>query len=78
MGTMTTIEIKVEGMTCQHCERAITTELTKLPEVQEVRVDIPTGKVWLSTGVAAPSAEDVANAVIEAGFTLVSGPAPEA
>lgn len=73
---MTTFEIKVDGMTCQHCERAIIAELTKLPQVLDVRVDIPTGTVWLSTDDAIPGEIHVANAVLESGFTLLSGPTP--
>lgn len=33
-------ELKVQGMTCEHCVRAVTEELAALPGVSEVTVDL--------------------------------------
>jgi len=35
--------IKVDGMTCGHCVHAVTTELTALPSVTDVAVDLHAG-----------------------------------
>lgn len=35
----------VSGMTCGHCEQAVTEEITQLSGVQEVNVDLATGRV---------------------------------
>jgi copper chaperone CopZ len=59
----------VTGMTCGHCAQAVTSELTALPGVAEVRVDLGTGSVTVTS--AAPLAdEQVRAAVDEAGYEL--------
>ncbi|MCA0969223.1 copper chaperone CopZ [Halobacillus litoralis] len=37
--------IKVEGMTCGHCEKAVTTALKEVEGVKEVAVDLASGDV---------------------------------
>lgn len=39
MSTTTTV-LAVDGMTCDHCVSAVTSELTTLPGVQSVTVDL--------------------------------------
>jgi copper chaperone len=59
----------VAGMTCGHCAQAVTSELTALPGVAEVQVDLGTGSVTVTS--AAPLADDqVRAAVDEAGYEL--------
>jgi copper chaperone len=59
----------VTGMTCGHCAQAVTSELTALPGVAEVRVDLGTGSVTVTS--AAPLTDDqVRAAVDEAGYEL--------
>jgi copper chaperone len=61
----------VTGMTCAHCVQAVTGELTALPGVEDVRVDLPTGSVTVTS--AAPLADDdVRTAVDEAGYELAA------
>jgi copper chaperone CopZ len=60
----------VRGMTCEHCVRAVTEELEKLPGVEHVAVDLSTGAVTLATENAVGDA-DVAAAVDEAGYDVV-------
>jgi len=60
----------VTGMTCGHCVQAVTGELTKLPGVQDVQVDLATGAVTV-TSEAPLSVDDVRSAVDEAGYELV-------
>ncbi|MEL5849522.1 MAG: heavy-metal-associated domain-containing protein [Candidatus Igneacidithiobacillus chanchocoensis] len=38
---MATIELKVEGMTCEHCVRAATTALRAVPGVEKIEVRLP-------------------------------------
>lgn len=57
----------VSGMTCQHCVDAVTTEVSALPGVSDVTVDLDSGTLTV-TGEA--TAEQVAEAVDEAGYTL--------
>ncbi len=37
--------MRVEGMTCGHCEMAVKNSLSELEGVQDVMVDLSTGKV---------------------------------
>lgn len=61
----------VTGMTCGHCAQAVTGELSGLPGVEDVQVDIPAGAVTVTS--AAPLPEDqVRAAVDEAGYELVA------
>ena len=57
----------VEGMTCGHCVTAITGEVTKVPGVSDVVVDLDTKTVTVS-GEAADTA--VREAIDEAGYTV--------
>ena len=61
----------VTGMTCAHCVQAVTGELTALPGVADVRVDLGTGAVTVIS--AQPLADDdVRAAVDEAGYELAN------
>ncbi|MET7641577.1 heavy-metal-associated domain-containing protein [Streptomyces sp. NPDC005438] len=59
----------VTGMTCAHCESAVTKALNELPQVHEVTVDLPTGRVTVTTD-GTPDDAAVAQAVDEAGYEL--------
>ena len=61
----------VAGMTCAHCVQAVTSELTALPGVDDVQVDLGTGAVTVTS--ATPLADDdVRAAVDEAGYELAA------
>jgi copper chaperone CopZ len=68
----TTTVYQVTGMTCGHCESAVTAELSLLPGVREVRVDLATGAVTVTSEAPLP-VDDVRTAVDEAGYAL-AGP----
>jgi len=59
----------VIGMTCDHCVAAVTEELTRLPGVHEVDVDLPTGTVTVGSDGLLPL-DEVRAAVDEAGYAL--------
>lgn len=59
----------VTGMTCEHCVASVTEELTELPGVTGVDVDLATGAVTVTSGREL-SAGEVAAAVTEAGYQL--------
>ena len=61
--------INVTGMTCQHCVDSVTEELSEVPGVEGVTVDLATGAVEI-TG-SGFTKEQLASAVKEAGFALV-------
>jgi len=61
----------VTGMTCAHCVQAVTGEISALPGVADVRVDLASGAVTVTSD--APLSDDVVRtAVDEAGYLLVS------
>lgn len=59
----------VVGMTCGHCVQSVTAELSKLPGVSEVVVDLGTGKAVV-TSEAGLALAAVEAAVDEAGYEL--------
>lgn len=64
-----TLELWVNGMTCAHCERAVTAELSSLASVESVRVDAASGRIEL-THSAALSRITVRQAIEDAGYKL--------
>ena len=67
---MTVSSYEVKGMTCGHCVQAVTQEVSKVPGVSEVSVDLDQGRVTVTS--AAPISEtSVREAVDEAGYELV-------
>ena len=62
--------LKVSGMTCGHCVRAVTEELQKIAGVQDVSVDLESGKV-LVTSDALLDHDELKAAIDEAGYELV-------
>ena len=66
---ITTATYRVSGMTCDHCVRAVTTELVLLPGVRSVDVDLAEGAVTV-TSDGPLDREQVREAVDEAGYAL--------
>jgi copper chaperone len=64
-----TLEILVTGMTCDHCARAVRTEVGALPGVSAVDVDVAAGKVMVS-GSPLPGQAALREAIAEAGYEL--------
>lgn len=61
----------VIGMTCGHCELAVTAELAKLPGVTRVAVDAAAGTA-ITESVEPLDLADVAAAIDEAGYQLAA------
>ena len=66
---MTTTTFDVKGMTCGHCVRSVTEEITGVEGVSAVDVNLEAGTATV-TGDAAPDA--VKAAVVEAGFEVTA------
>lgn len=66
---MTTKTLKIDGMSCGHCIKAVTLALQDLPgvDVQDVRVG--TAVIAADDSVVTPG--QLATAIEEAGFSLV-------
>ena len=63
----------VNGMTCGHCEAAVSGEIGKVPGVQAVNVELDSGRVTV-TGDGYTD-DQIAAAVDEAGYELASAQA---
>lgn len=61
----------VTGMTCDHCARSVTEELSKINAVSDVSVNLPTGAVTVRSSEPVNDA-DVREAVEEAGYELAT------
>lgn len=61
---------RVEGMTCDHCVNAVTDEITALPGVTRVDIELETGEVTVESAEEL-ARSSVAAAVVEAGYELV-------
>lgn len=61
----------VDGMTCDHCVRAVTGEVKQIPGVADVAVDLASGTVTVTSDTDLDTAA-VQAAVEEAGYELRS------
>jgi copper chaperone len=68
-GRMATRALKIDGMSCDHCVRAVTMALQEMPgvEVKDVRV----GEAVIEADDSVVTTADIASAIEEAGFRLV-------
>ena len=66
---MSTETYTVTGMTCGHCVASVTEEVSELPGVSDVQVDLASGRVTV-TSDAPLGADQVRTAVEEAGYSL--------
>ena len=66
---MATSTWNVTGMTCGHCVKAVTEEVSAIEGVQSAEVDLDSGAVTV-TADAPPPREQMAAAVDEAGYAL--------
>lgn len=62
-------QFQVQGMTCGHCERAVTQAVKALDPQAQVQIDRPTGKVTVQSDQAR---EPLAAAIAEEGYTVAA------
>ncbi|MDA0565131.1 copper ion binding protein [Streptomonospora sp. S1-112] len=62
--------VTVKGMTCEHCVKAVTEEVSALPGVTTVDVDLASGRVHVESEAPLSDAQLDA-AVDEAGYEIV-------
>lgn len=73
---MSTATYDVTGMTCGHCVTAVTQEISALPGVTDVSIELQAGATSRVTVTsAAPLADDAVRAAVdEAGYELAATP----
>ncbi|WP_104167652.1 heavy-metal-associated domain-containing protein [Arthrobacter sp. SX1312] len=70
---MSTTTVNITGMTCGHCVSAVKSELSELPGVETVDVELVNGGTSTAT-ISSSTPLDAASidgAVAEAGYTVV-------
>ncbi|MGI9021294.1 MAG: heavy-metal-associated domain-containing protein [Solirubrobacterales bacterium] len=70
MRTSSEFIYRVEGMSCAHCERAVTNEVSRVAGVEKVDVDIDSGRVTVQGEGVDDGA--VRAAIDEAGYAVAS------
>jgi len=63
-------EYQVSGMTCAHCEAAITAEVAQIPGVDDIDVSVDTGRLVVTSSEPV-DANAVLGAVDEAGYQAI-------
>jgi copper chaperone len=61
------LEVRVHGMSCQHCVDAITTAVMRVPDASAVRVDLAGGVVNVE---GSPDRDAVAAAIDDNGYDV--------
>jgi len=69
---MDTITIKVDGMTCGHCEMTVKNSLLAVKGVKEAKVNHNTSSAEVKIKPGKVSEKDLINAVNEVGYTASS------
>jgi copper chaperone len=62
-------QFDVQGMTCQHCVRAVTQAIKQIDSAAEVQVDLATAKVSVDSTLAR---DRIAAAIQEEGYTVAA------
>lgn len=64
--------LEVNGLSCPQCASNLTLTLEEVSGVSEASINLATGDVEVTFGIGAPSSRALADAVDNAGFTLVA------
>lgn len=68
---MDTLHLTIEGMTCQHCVRAVDGALRETPGVEVTRVEI--GSADVEYDPATVSTDRIAEVIADAGYSASVG-----
>lgn len=66
---MATTTLKVKGMSCEHCVRAVTNALKNTDGVQNAQVDLKGGSAVVEYDDSKTDPRTLANAVMDEGYT---------
>lgn len=64
---MQSLHLTIEGMTCEHCVRAVNGRLRRTPGIEVTAVEI--GSVDLRYDPAITNADDIADVIADEGYT---------
>jgi copper chaperone len=63
--------LNVDGMSCEHCARALTNAVSGVSGTQDVSVDLKNGTVSFSFDSGKASLDVIAAAITEEGYTVM-------
>lgn len=66
---MSVAKLKVEGMTCEHCERAVRSALERIDGVSRAQVDRQAGSAIVEYDEGRTDPRALANAVMDEGYS---------
>lgn len=66
---MATATLKIEGMSCGHCVRAVTEALEAVDGVRAAKVDLEAGRAFVEYDEAKTGPEALVGAVMDEGYT---------
>jgi len=65
---MASATLKVTGMSCEHCVRAVTRALTSADGVSHAEVDLPAGRARVEYDESKTSPRTLANVIMDEGY----------
>ena len=68
---MTTLTLKIQGMTCNHCVMRVAKALKAVPGVQDAKVDLQKADAVVTYDESKVALEKLSFAVVEAGYKVV-------
>jgi copper chaperone len=68
---METIKLTVEGMSCEHCVRAVTSALSKLKGIGNVKVDLASKTIIVEFNSDLISLTEIKETITDEGYTVV-------
>jgi copper chaperone len=67
---MENVTINIEGMSCEHCVKAVTDAVTALPSVEDVAVDLDAGTAALAYDPNKVKLEAIKEAIEDQGYDV--------
>lgn len=68
---MAQISLKIKGMSCSHCQQAVTTALKELDGVEQVEVHLEEGRADVVYDSSLVSVEKMKEAIEDQGYDVV-------
>jgi copper chaperone len=69
---MTKVNLKIQGMTCNHCVMRVAKALRVIPGVQDAQVDLQKAEAVVTYDDTKVSPDKMSVAVVEAGYKVIS------
>ena len=68
---MESVTLKVKGMSCEHCVRAVNDALAGIPGVEDISIDLKYGAVSFSHNPGLAPLGVIRDAIIDEGYDVI-------